>query len=64
MNSSDPSQSGEEVVVGAPRGDQGTSGYSGNMPWARSDVAVGALLVAIALIGGIVLLVAGSDGMW
>ncbi|HET9119036.1 MAG TPA: choice-of-anchor P family protein [Solirubrobacterales bacterium] len=29
--SSDPSQSGEEVVVGDSRGDQGTSGYSGKV---------------------------------
>ncbi|HSD24948.1 MAG TPA: hypothetical protein VLB79_11550 [Solirubrobacterales bacterium] len=30
--------------------------------WGRRSVAVGALLVALALIGGIVLLVAGGDG--
>jgi hypothetical protein len=63
MNSSDPSQSGEDFV-GDSRGDPGTSGYNGEMPWARSGVAVGALLVALALIGGTVLLIAGSEGMW
>ena len=54
MYSSDPSESGEEVVVGDSRHE---------VPWGRHGVAIGALLVAVVLIGGIALLVAGSDGI-
>jgi hypothetical protein len=63
MHSSDRSHSGEDVV-GHYGGNPGTSVYNGKAPWARSGVAVGALLVALALIGGTVLLIAGSEGMW
>jgi hypothetical protein len=36
---------------------------SGEQPWGKHGVAIGALLVAVVLIGGIALLVAGSDGI-